>query len=227
MRKIGKTLVYDTLAELIDPAHTALVVVDVQNDFCHPEGHFARHGKNLSAIEERLPKVCAFVQEAQSLGIRTVFTHQTTLPDGKSDSPAWLRFKCRDGKSPDYTLRGTWGWKLVEGLEVGSQDLVVEKFRPDSFVQTNLDLLLRAHAVETVVILGFITEGCVESTVRAASYHDYYTVVVKDGVASTNPVLHEGSMRLFEARYPLHEMADILEVWRKGAQARNKRAAVG
>jgi ureidoacrylate peracid hydrolase len=227
MRKIGETLIYDTLAELIDPAHTALLVIDAQNDFCHPDGHFARHGKDLSMIEERLPKVSAFVREAQSLGVRTVFTLQATLPDGKSDSPAWLRFKCRDGKSPDYTLQGTWGWQLVDGLEAGRQDLIVEKFRPDSFIQTNLDQLLRANGIETVVILGFITEGCVESTVRAASYRDYYTVVVRDGIASPNLVLHEGSLRLYEARYPLHNMAEILEVWRKSAQTRSGQTAVG
>lgn len=227
MRKIGDTLVYDSLDEMIDPSHTALVVVDVQNDFCHPDGHYARHGKDLTMVEERLPAVCAFVQEAQSLGVRAVFTLQATLPNGKSDSPAWLRFKCRDGKSPDYTLQGSWGWELVDGLEAGPRDLVVEKFRPDSFVQTNLDQLLRANGIETVVILGFITEGCFESTVRAASYRDYYTVVVRDGVASPNPILHEGSMRLFEARYPLHSMAEILEVWRKSAQARGGQAAAG
>lgn len=227
MKKIGEILFYDTLPELIDPAHTALLVVDVQNDFCHPDGHFARHGKDLSMIEERLPKVCAFVREAQSLGVRTVFTLQTTLPDGKSDSPAWLRFKCRDGKSPDYTLQGTWGWQLVDGLKAGRQDLIVEKFRPDSFVQTNLDQLLRVNGIETVVVLGFITEGCVESTVRAASYRDYYTVVVRDGIASPNSVLHEGSMRLYEARYPLHNMAEILEVWRQGTQVRSGQTAAG
>lgn len=227
MKKIGDTLVYDDLEEMIDPSHTVLIVVDLQNDFCHPEGHFARYGKDLTMIAERLPAMCAFVQEAQSLGVRTIFTLQATLPEGKSDPPAWLRFKCRDGKSPDYTLQGSWGWELAVGLKPGRRDLVVEKFRPDSFIQTNLELLLRANAVETVVIMGVITEGCVESTVRAASYRDYYTVVVRDGVASPNALLHEGSMRLFEARYPLYSMAEILEVWRRSALAQSGQAVTG
>ncbi len=227
MRKIGDTLVYDDIEEMIDPSHTVLIVVDLQNDFCHPEGHYAHHGKDLTMIEDRLPAMCAFVQEAQSLGVRTVFTVQATLANGKSDPPAWLRFKCRDGKSPDYALQGSWGWELVDGLKPDARDFVVEKFRPDSFVQTNLDLLLRANAVETVVVMGVITEGCVESTVRAASYRDYYTVVVQDGVASPNALLHEGSIRLFEARYPLYGMAEIIEVWRRSVQARSGQAAAG
>ena len=219
MKKIGDTWVLDDLAELIEPAHTALVVVDVQNDFCHVDGHFARHGKDLSMIGQTVPTICQFVAEAKALGIRTVFIRQGTLADGASDSPAWLRFKCRDGKSPDYTKVGSWGWQFVDGLPVEPGDLVVDKFRSDAFVHTNLDQLLRANGVETVVVVGVVTEGCVESTVRGASYHDYYTVVVRDAVASPTAELHAGSIRLFEARYPLHTTAEILAVWRAGGRA--------
>ena len=99
-------------------------------------------------------------------------------------------------------------------------DWVVPKFRPDSFVNTALDQLHRAQRIESVVILGTITEGCVESTVRGASYHDYYVTVVSDLVASPNPVQHEGAMRLFQARYPLAGSEEIMAVWRKaGRQA--------
>src|SRR3954471_12470364 len=108
MKIINGVSVRDTLEELVDPATTALVVVDVQNDFCHPDGHFARYKKDLSATQDVLPTLVSFVNRAQDLGIRVVFIRQQTLPDGKSDSPAWLRFKCRDGKSPDYTLKGSW-----------------------------------------------------------------------------------------------------------------------
>ena len=217
MKSINGVNVYDTLAELVNRDHTALLVVDVQNDFCHPEGHFARHGKDLATTLEALPRACAFVAESQRLGLRTFFVRQTTLPEGRSDSPAWLRFKTRDGKSPDYTLHDTWGWQVVDGLNIRPQDWTVEKFRPDAFVNTNLDQLLRANGIETVVVLGFITEGCVESTVRGASYRDYYVVLVKDAVASPNQELHEGSMRLLEARYPLAGAEEILDVWRARA----------
>ena len=221
MREVNGVEVYDTLTELVARDHTALLIVDVQNDFCHPDGHFAKHGKDLSTILETLPRVRSFVEEAQQLGVRTFFIRQTTLPGGRSDPPAWLRFKTRDGKSPEYTLQGSWGWENDEGLRVGPRDWVVEKYRSDAFVHTNLDQLLRANRIETVVVLGFITEGCVESTVRSASYHDYYTVVVRDGVASPNHELHDGSMRFFEARYPLAAAEEILDVWRKepGAEA--------
>lgn len=214
MKQINDVWVYDTLAELVDPEHTALLIVDVQNDFCHPEGHFARYGKDLSTTLETLPRLRAFVREGQQLGLRIFFVQQTTLPDGRSDSPAWLRFKTRDGKSPEYTLAGSWGWELDEGLRIGEGDWSITKFRSDAFVHTNLDQMLRANGIETVVVAGLITEGCVESTVRGASYHDFYVVVARDAVASPNAELHEGTMRLFEARYPLATTEEILAEWR-------------
>lgn len=221
MRIINGVAVRDLLEELIDPRTAALVVIDMQNDFCHDDGHFAKHGKDLSAIQAIVPRVVRFVSMAQSLGVRTFFVRQTTLPNGRSDSPAWLRFKCRDGKSPDYTLRGSWGWRLVDGLNVGSNDWEIEKYRPDVFVGSSIDGLLRANGVECVVMLGTTTEGCVESSVRGASYHDYYVVVVRDLVASSDRIQHEGAMRLFEARYPLAAAADILAVWEKATAARS------
>src|SRR5690606_16197477 len=133
MKTINGVSVLDTLEELVDPRHTALIVVDVQNDFCHPDGHFARHGKDISACQAMVKPTVDFVTQAQALGIKVIFLQQLTLPHGASDSPAWLRFKCRDGKSSEYTLKGSWGAELVEGLTPGKRDLVVEKFRPDGF----------------------------------------------------------------------------------------------
>lgn len=211
MRKVNDVLVYDTLPELVDPAHTAVIAVDIQNDFCHPEGHFARAGKDISTVEAAVGAMVGFVNDAQDAGLRIAFLRQSTLPGGASDSPAWLRFKTRDGKSPDYTLLGSWGWQLVDGLTPGPRDWIIDKFRPDGFIGTSLDLVLRAAGIETVILLGTTTEGCLESTVRAASYHDYYVVVVEDGVASPNPLNHEGSMNFFRARYPTHSGRDILD----------------
>ncbi len=226
MRVINGVAVRDTLAELVDKRSTALVVIDVQNDFCHADGHFAKYGKDLSSIQAIVPGVVRLVSRAQALGVRTFFVRQTTLPNGRSDSPAWLRFKTRDGKSPDYTLRGSWGWQLVDGLKVGPDDWEIDKFRPDAFVGTSINGLLRANGIESLVFLGTTTEGCVESTVRGASYHDYYVTVVRDLVASPNKVLHDGTMRLFEARYPMVTGDELLAEWEK-SEAKPAKRAIG
>ena len=148
-----------------------------------------------------------------------MFVRQETLPDGTSDTPAWLRFKTRDGKSPDYGTPGSWGWRFLDGLEPGSADLVVGKFRPDAFIGTDLEAELRRRGIESVVILGTTTEGCVESTVRSASYRDFYVVVVSDGLCSCSRVLHEGSMRFYEARYPLATADEIIGSWERARDA--------
>lgn len=213
MRQINGVSVLDTLQELTDPAHTALVIVDMQNDFCHPDGHFARYGKNLDAVAAILEPTVRFVQRAQELGVFVVFIQQTTLPHGRSDSPSWLRFKCRDGKSPEYTLKGSWGAQFIEGLVPGKGDVVVPKYRSDAFVNTELDLILRTQGVQSLVVIGTTTEGCVESTIRAASYHDYYVVPVEDLIASPNARLHAQSLDLLKARYPVSTAADVLQAW--------------
>ena len=223
MKTINGVPVCDTLDEIVDPRHTALLVVDVQNDFCHPEGHFARHGKDVTSAQAGLPALVKFVRAAQSRGIFTVFVRQITLPHGRSDSPAWLRFKCRDGKSPDYTLKDSWGAQFADGLVPGPNDAVVEKFRPDAFVRTPLDAILRSQGIQTTVILGMITEGCVESTTRGASYHDYYVVPVTDLITSPNRQLHANSQQFMAARYPVATSAQVLHAW-DAAMAKTVRA---
>jgi nicotinamidase-related amidase len=212
VRTVNGIPIRDTLEEMVAPP-VAVVVVDVQNDFCDAEGHFARHGKDVSTAVAAVPRLVAFVQAAQRKRIPCVFVRQRSEPEGRSDSPAWLRLKTRDGKSPDYTLPGTWGAELVHGLVASPNDVTIEKYRPDAFLGTPLDALLRARGLESLVFVGTTTEGCLESSVRSASYRDYYVTVAEDLVFSPNAALHEGSLRLMRHRYPVTSSPAILAAW--------------
>jgi len=205
----GKT-VCQTLNEVLVPAKTAVVAIDIQNDFFSPEGVFAAAGRDMSLAHRHLPVMVELLSSAQDRGIFTVFVRQITLPDGKGDSPAWLRLKVRDGKSPDYTLIGSWGAQFCHGIEPRANDPIVEKYRPDAFHRTNLDLLLRSNGIETVVLLGANTEGCVESTVRSCAHHDYYTVVVEDAVASSNVAYHDASLAVMRNRFFVAPAQEIM-----------------
>ena len=147
MKTIMGREVLDTLPELVDPRWTAVLAIDIQNDFCDPKGHFARYGKNVGIMAPAVVRMVEFINEAQALGMRTIFMRQLSLSDARMDSPAWLRFKTRDGKAPDYTLPGSWGAGFVDGLTVRHSDWVVEKFRPDSFIGTHLDHILRTQGI--------------------------------------------------------------------------------
>lgn len=202
--------VRQSLGEVLVPSRTALVAIDIQNDFFDEDGVFAKAGRDMSLANERLPIMRQLLSRWQALDLLTIFVRQVTLPEGRGDSPAWMRLKVRDGKSPNYTLKDSWGAAFCPGIEPRPLDPIVEKLRPDAFHGTSLDLLLRANNIDTVVFLGANTEGCVESTVRSCAHHDYYTVVAEDAVASSNADYHDASLALMRNRFLVEKSDTIL-----------------
>jgi ureidoacrylate peracid hydrolase len=202
--------VCQSLQEVLRSTKTAFVAIDIQNDFFADEGVFAAAGRDMSLAKRHLPNMVRLMSAAQANDILCVFVRQLTLPGGKGDSAAWLRLKVRDGKSPDYTLIGSWGAQFCEGIEPRAADPIVDKYRPDAFHRTNLDLVLRSNGIETVVLLGANTEGCVESTVRSCAHHDYYTIVAEDAVASSNVRYHDASLALMRNRFFVAPSDEIL-----------------
>jgi nicotinamidase-related amidase len=219
MRELFGKHVLETDAEVLDPRHTALVVIDMQNDFGHPEGHFSRAGVDVSAVAAILPQVAALVETARRSGVLVVWIRQTTLPDGRSDSPAWLAFKSRHAPEFDtgYTLEGSWGQDLLEPLAPEGDEPVVPKFRSSAFVNTNLDALLRANGTATVVVCGCMTEGCVEATARDAGHHDYYVALAEDAVASNTPAFHEASLLVMRSTFRVRSSAELDDAWHAAA----------
>jgi len=213
LKTVNNISFWDQIPEIIDPAHTALLVVDVQNDFYHPDGLYSQNGKRMQSTYDTLEGIVDLVKFAQERKIMVIFLQQITLPNGRSDSPAWMRLKCRDGKNPEYTLKGSWGAELAEGLEPTANDVVVQKFRSDAFVKTQLDAVLDTQGIRSLVVVGTSTEGCVESSIRGASYHDYYVLAVEDLICSTNPELHQGSMAFLKARYPVCRSDAVRALW--------------
>jgi nicotinamidase-related amidase len=216
MREIGGISFYSDLAEIVAPQHTALLVVDMQNDFVADGGHFARHGRDVARIQAIIPTLRDIVAAARRAGVLTVYTRQLTLPGLASDTPAWVYFKTRDGKSPDYTLRDSWGAEFVNELAPPPEVPVVDKFRPSAFYRTTLDETLRGRGIESVVVAGCVTQGCVQATTTDASYHDYYAVVAEDAVQSTSPAMHENALAFLRSRYDLVPVRDLTRIWLAG-----------
>jgi nicotinamidase-related amidase len=213
VRQVHHHAVFDSLEELLDPRHTVVVSIDVQNDFCVPGGHYAQHGKDLSLMAEMLPRLRVFLRDTRAAGVPVVHLQQTTLPEGHSDSAAWTYLKTRDGKSGDYTLEGTWGWDFVEGCGPAKGEVVVRKHRSSGFVNTTLPTVLHGYGVQTLLIVGTTTQGCVESTARDASHHDFYVAVVRDCVATTSRALHEASLTVQAIRHELVTADQVLSLW--------------
>ncbi len=215
MRKIHGRLVCETLEEVLYPGWCAVLPIDMQNDFIHPEGAVAQGGADVSAMAELTPKVVDFMNAARGFGVRIIHIRITDLPEGQSDSPAWLRSKGLIAGVSDFAVEGTWGSDFVEGCEPLPGEIVVTKHRSSAFTGTNLDVVLRACGVETVVIIGEQTPGCVEATYRDAAYHDYYNVLVEDCVAGRDRDLHAASILIQKARHDVALADEVLGIWQR------------
>jgi nicotinamidase-related amidase len=220
MIEVAGKQVFTELAEIVDPAHTALVVVDMQRDFCCSGGSFDSLGVDLSMYPPVIEQIGELIESARAADVLLVFIQMTVLPNQASDSPAQIRFNLRmhDGHHGDaeplrYALDGSEGQQFVPGLEPRDGELVVKKYRSSGFWGTNLDLLLRSNGIKSVVVTGCTTEGCVESTARDAMFNDYYVVIATDAVGSDDPKQHDASMYLMARRFDLATAESIRQTW--------------
>lgn len=225
MIEIDGKQVCTTLEELVDPSYAALVVVDMQRDFCAPGGSFDRLGVDITMYETMVPRLVRLVDGARQAGVQVVYVLMTVLPDRASESPAQIRFNLRlhpvhaDSRPLSYTVDGSEGQRLIPELRVRGGDFVVNKYRSSGFWGTNLDMLLRSNGIKSVVIVGCTTEGCVESTARDAMFNDYYVVIAADCVASDDREQHDASMLLMRHRFDIASSEEILVQWSRPTQA--------
>lgn len=213
---LGKE-VFSTVEEVIDPKYTALVVIDVQNDFCSPKGLFDRIGKNLSMMQPAVERIGALVEEARLAGVLPIFIQNQWLPDNRVVSGPFLRFMInKQGMDPSEgcCVSNTWGAEILEAVRRRPDDIIVQKWRPSAFRGTNLDIVLRCNNIRSVVLTGVITQGCVESTARDAMFHDYYTAVVEDCIATYNTELHEASLKVMRSRFDVLPSRRVIDIWR-------------
>ena len=175
---------------------TAVVVVDMQNDFASPGGMFDRAGVDVRGIRAIVPPIAALLDAARAAGILVVYLKMGFRPDltdtGAPNSPTWvkhlpfeagLEVTAPDGSPSRILVRDTWNTDVVDDLAPRDGDVVLYKNRYSGFYRTELDEQLRARGVETLIVVGATTSVCVESTVRNATFRDYRCLVVEDCVA--------------------------------------------
>jgi nicotinamidase-related amidase len=220
MIEVAGKQVFTELSEIVDPAHTALLIIDMQRDFCCAGGSFDRLGVDLSMYPPVIDRIGELLEGARQSGVLPIFIQMTVLPNRASESPAQIRFNLRlhnghhgQAEPLAYTVDGSEGQKLVPGLEPQDGELVVKKYRSSAFWGTNLALLLRSNGIKSVVVSGCTTEGCVESTARDAMFSDYYVVLATDAVGSDDRKQHDASMYLMARRFDLATSEDIRKHW--------------
>ena len=166
-----------SLAERFAPRQTALVVIDVQNDFCDPV--------DFPAARPMLPRLERLLTVARAVGVKVIYTQ--VILDERTSTPVWLsRYAGRPSRH-FYCAEGTPGADFYPQTAPQPGDLVVVKHRYSAFLGTDFELVLRAHGISGLVFTGISTNGCVESSVRDAHQRDYWVVTVSDCCAAVAP----------------------------------------
>jgi len=199
-----------SLEELVDPRHSALIVVDMQNDFCHPDGAFAKRGTDISMVQRNGKILADFITQARNHGLLICHTQDT---HGKTDSPAWNHKHPMGG----ICIDGTWGrefWEEHKEFTPLSHEHVITKYRYCGFTNTRMDQVLRAHRIKTVILTGTTTETCVETTARGAYMRDYFLVIPQDCVASPYEEYHRVTLKILGQLWGTVSTSDeIVKIW--------------
>jgi len=169
------------------PEATALLIIDMQNDFLLPDAPVAAPGGL-----ELVPAVARLARRARDAGAPVVFTQEAHRPDG-SDFGIEAFFE------PIHCVEGGTGIEIAAGLTPGPSDLVIRgKRRYDAFLGTDLDAVLRLRGIENLVVAGVCTDVCVSATVQHARNLDYRCLVLRDATAGTSPERHEAALLCLE-----------------------------
>jgi len=174
----------------LDPARTALLIVDLQNDFLHAEGAYGRAGQSAEAIAALPARIAPLAEAIRARG-GWVVSAQFTLVPGKGGEPfisphlkALRPFLGKGDFAP-----GSWGNSMVD--ELRSADITVEKVAYSAFYNSRLEFVLRKAGIETLITAGIVTNGGIASTVRDAQVRDLATIVLSDGCAAFKRRVHE------------------------------------
>ncbi|HVT30864.1 MAG TPA: isochorismatase family protein [Lacipirellulaceae bacterium] len=181
------------LPDRLDPKHTALVLIDLQNDFCHVDGVMGQAGEDLKEMRQAVAGATKLLAWARQEGLQVIHVRAEYSERDASDVSL---FASRNASGTACCRPDTWGANFVDEVKPEAHEWVVTKHRFSAFVDTRLDLLLRSNAIRSIVVGGVATQCCVESTVRDASLRDYYVTVVKDVVGARGRMkhLHDASL---------------------------------
>jgi ureidoacrylate peracid hydrolase len=195
---------------------TALLVIDMQNAFCHPDGSFAtmagERGLSIDLCRDVIAPCADLVAAAALAAVPTILTrylYHRGYVDGGILVEKYPAIRDLGALAPD-----SWDGDLVEELNGIEGTLVIDKSRYSAFHGTRLQPILTSLKIESLVVCGVTTNVCVESTVRDAAQYDYRTFVVADASAELNPERHRNALEIMEYGFAeLTTVADVQHAW--------------
>ena len=187
-----------TLRDKVDPGHAALLIVDVQNDFCAEGGAMHREGRDLTLVKQMIPRLERLIEAARAAQVPCVWIRNVynTGPNHYL-SEVWLEQakRRRNGAYVQYPVcePGAWNGDFFQ-VRPRPDEVIVTKHRYGAFENTDLDLVLRSNRIKSVIITGVATNVCCETTARQAFMKDYYVLFTSDCCATYSQAQHDATL---------------------------------
>jgi nicotinamidase-related amidase len=186
-----------------DVEHGALVIIDMQHDFCSKGGYVDHSGADVNMLRRPIKAIQSVLQEARRVGMTVIFTregHRPGLedcPPAKMERTVWVGHTIgKKGPLGRLLVRGEKGNQIIEELQPLASEIVIDKPAKGAFYGTELDVLLRSRGITHLLFTGVTTNICVENSMRDAADRGYWNLIVSDGAAAIKDEIHEQSLQM-------------------------------
>jgi nicotinamidase-related amidase len=212
----------ETLAEIVNPTHTVLMVHDMQNDNTGQGGKSDKAGRRID-VTHLIAPIARFLKAGRGAGAKVMYTQYTNLPEFATFTDPRLRDYRRLLEDPrerealDSMLDGTWGWQTIDELKPEPGEISIRKYRVDAFIATPFEYLLRLNRIRTIIHTGIASEVGILPTAWHALNLGFFVVVPEDCVGPMQKEHHEDAMRFLRRLAIGTTSSDIMRCWDGGA----------